>query len=428
MRKLNIFVVISLIFATVASITCYSNTAFADSEVIFPDPGLNQSICIELGIDYGDPIMQSQLDNLTELTASDMGIVDITGISNCTSLVLLELYRNNISDISQLEGLTNLTQIGFDSNNISDISVLSTLPNLVSIELEYNDITDLSPLSSLSNLLQINIGNNNISDIGPLSSLSSLSQLWAAGNKIDDLSPLSNLTNLIVLLAPLNNISNVSALANIPGIRVVELSYNNISDVSSLENLTSLSYLGLSYNCIENISSLVTPLNFEDSLYILSNPLNTNSFLIDIPALLDKGVSVENDTPYTLIYSAGLYGNISGLTYQLVGPGFNGTLVTAVPNSGHSFINWSDASIQNPRIDTNVSQNLSAVAYFSSPPVVVSTMANMIAIVLGAIIIFILLGYAFVEISNNGFTETVGATFMGIIGIIILEFVIVAAI
>ena len=53
-------------------------------------------------------------------------------------------------------------------------------------------------------------------------------------------------------------------------------------------------------------------------------------------------------------------------------------------------------------------------------------MANMIAIVLGAVLIVILLGFAFVEIKNNGLTEIVGVTFLGIIGLIVIEVIIVA--
>ena len=44
----------------------------------------------------------------------------------------------------------------------------------------------------------------------------------------------------------------------------------------------------------------------------------------------------------TLTYSAGTGGTISGTTPQSVAYGGSGTQVTAVPNTGYSFVNWSD--------------------------------------------------------------------------------------
>lgn len=80
-----------------------------------------------------------------------------------------------------------------------------------------------------------------------------------------------------------------------------------------------------------------------------------------------------------------------------------------------------------------LNENLNYGCYGCTPavvpatvPVVVSTMAQMIAIMVGAIIIFILIAYAFVEIKENGFTEAVGVTFMGVVGLIVIEIIIIA--
>ena len=70
-------------------------------------------------------------------------------------------------------------------------------------------------------------------------------------------------------------------------------------------------------------------------------------------------------TNYTLTYTAGPNGTISGTTPQTVSSGANGTPVTAVPNAGYHFVNWSDASIANPRTDTNVMANVSVTANFA---------------------------------------------------------------
>jgi hypothetical protein len=67
---------------------------------------------------------------------------------------------------------------------------------------------------------------------------------------------------------------------------------------------------------------------------------------------------------YTLTYTAGLHGSLSGTTLQTVNYGGSGTEVIAVPATNYQFINWSDGSTDNPRTDTNVTADISVTANF----------------------------------------------------------------
>ena len=69
---------------------------------------------------------------------------------------------------------------------------------------------------------------------------------------------------------------------------------------------------------------------------------------------------------YTLTYIAGSNGNISSTSSQSVSFGGSGTAVTAMPNAGYAFTNWSDGLTANPRTDANVSSNLTVTANFIS--------------------------------------------------------------
>lgn len=69
-------------------------------------------------------------------------------------------------------------------------------------------------------------------------------------------------------------------------------------------------------------------------------------------------------TNYTLAYSAGAGGTITGSTTQVVVSGEDGTAVTAVPADGFAFLDWSDDVTDNPRTDTNVDDDLSVTANF----------------------------------------------------------------
>ncbi len=70
---------------------------------------------------------------------------------------------------------------------------------------------------------------------------------------------------------------------------------------------------------------------------------------------------------YTLTYTAGTGGTISGAPYltQTVSYGADGTTVTAVSNPGYHFLGWDDGSTDNPRTDINVTSNISVTANFA---------------------------------------------------------------
>lgn len=68
---------------------------------------------------------------------------------------------------------------------------------------------------------------------------------------------------------------------------------------------------------------------------------------------------------YTLTYSAGANGSISGTSPQTVNYGSNGSAMTAVPNTGYHFVNWSDGSVANPRTDANVTNNVTVTVNFA---------------------------------------------------------------
>ena len=68
---------------------------------------------------------------------------------------------------------------------------------------------------------------------------------------------------------------------------------------------------------------------------------------------------------YTLTYTAGAGGSISGTTPQSLAYGADGTLVTATPGLGYHFVSWSDAYPTAARTDLNVTANKSVTASFA---------------------------------------------------------------
>ena len=68
---------------------------------------------------------------------------------------------------------------------------------------------------------------------------------------------------------------------------------------------------------------------------------------------------------FTLTYTAGSGGSISGTTPQTVDYDKDSTPVTAVPDTNYHFVDWSDADTNATRTDTNVTADLSVTANFA---------------------------------------------------------------
>ncbi|MCC5845762.1 MAG: DUF3494 domain-containing protein [Verrucomicrobia bacterium] len=89
----------------------------------------------------------------------------------------------------------------------------------------------------------------------------------------------------------------------------------------------------------------------------------------DLNVMDDITVEAEFVPEYTLTYTAGLGGSVSGDTLQTVAEGEDGTDVTALADPGFVFVDWSDGSTVNPRTDLNVMADITVEAQFVADPV-----------------------------------------------------------
>lgn len=90
-----------------------------------------------------------------------------------------------------------------------------------------------------------------------------------------------------------------------------------------------------------------------------------SSGLVKTETLTIKSDScVQTINYFTLNYTAGTGGSIIGNTTQKILPGKNGSTVTAQPNEGYVFSEWSDGSTNPTRKETNVDKNNTITAEF----------------------------------------------------------------
>lgn len=315
--------------------------------VLYKDKNLEKAIRSSTGITEGD-IFKCDLDLVSTLVVSGIGITDLEGLQYVSNLIHLDLSNNRITDVTPLRPLTKLTNLYLKGNQIADYSPLAAvynqlklrdfnmnftgiydknmeteiriktgkltgdltledlqsivelnlnkkeisdlqgiqyLTNLKKLYLKDNSIKFIEPLKNLIGLEILSLNNNNIDNIKPLGYLKNLVELDLLGNKLTDISPLMELAKLKQLSLMNNKVSDISKLGNLVNLEVLVLQNNEISDISILQNLVNLNKLYLSINKVADISMLGKLSNLE-ILVLRSNQIS------DI-----KGIDAQKDFP-----------------------------------------------------------------------------------------------------------------------------------
>jgi uncharacterized repeat protein (TIGR02543 family) len=112
----------------------------------------------------------------------------------------------------------------------------------------------------------------------------------------------------------------------------------------------------------EQICGLRPATNYQLYLVLEDEEGNLQTEAISIKVTIKRKATTKT---YSLIYTAGVDGSISGEATQTVKHGANGTAVTAVADTGYQFVDWSDGITDNPRTDTFVTCNISVTANFA---------------------------------------------------------------
>ncbi len=159
------------------------------TEVVFPDPNLEQAILAKIGKDQ-PPITTDDLVGLTELDATERGICKLEGLRACTHLTTLKLGENRISDVLPLARLSQLTKLELHKNYLTDISPLAQLTNLIDLDLHRNFITDVNAIEKLTKLEKLDLSENCIRNIEPLRDLVHLNELRLYRNWVRDVNAL----------------------------------------------------------------------------------------------------------------------------------------------------------------------------------------------------------------------------------------------
>ena len=296
--------------------------AVARAAVEIPDSNLRTAIETALGKASGAPITADEMATLTELTARDANISNLTGLEHATHLTRLELVGNNIGDVSVLTGLTKLTLLFLDNNRISNLSPLAELTRLTHLGAEGNRISDISVLAGLTSLTWLRLWDNSISNISPLAGLTQLTELYLKNNNISDISPLvenTGLGNGDQVLLNGNPLSHSSINTHIPTLQ-------GRGVVVEFDNRTPQTIRKISGDAQEGLPGA---------------PL-ANQFVVEVQ---DENHAAFEGVPITFTVSSG-GGNLSVASTTTDKNGRAESILTVGPNPGTNTVTVSVAGIQ----------------------------------------------------------------------------------
>ena len=269
-----------------------------------PDQNFEQEL-INLGYDnlIDQYVLTSDISGVTDLFLNGIGVSDLTGVEDFSSLTILECEFNQLSSLD-LSQNSNLTSLNCSNNQLTTLDV-SQNSNLTSLSCQYNQLTNLN-INGLSNLLDLNCEVNQLTSLD-VSQNPNLFLLHCYDNQLTTL--IVNGANNLVDLHCSNNQLTTLDLSNNIALNTLNCSMNQITTLD-VNNIISLSQ----FDCYDNqITSLdlsnnvaLTYLNCSNNNLNCLNVKNGYNLNLNIFTFLNDSltcVEVDNVTYSTAAWS-----------------------------------------------------------------------------------------------------------------------------
>ena len=237
----------------------------------------------------------------TELYLSSRGIYDISVLSQCPKLIVLDLSGNPLEGVGVLKQLSSLRTLNLAYTNLTDseLRIVMGIRSLRWLNISGNDalsgeVVDelLATLSGCevihdelrykiklgtqtlqSNITELTMPSQRLGSIGPLRKCTKLRTVDLSQNYLSDLTPLSGNTEMVSLLLKGNRIQSCEGLYPLVRLETLDLSDNRVSDVSALSGCMYLSWLDLSNNALSYLTPLYSCINLRH-LDLRGNPVS----------------------------------------------------------------------------------------------------------------------------------------------------------
>lgn len=130
-------------------VTCVHTNLIA--QVSFNSPEFESAVRYHLGLSEADAITVVQLDTITQINLSGIGLSDIGDIRMLSNLKTVNLSNNNINDIKPLVLMETLQKVDLSNNQLESINMLAfSFAKEMEIDVAFNYISDFSIFNTLT--------------------------------------------------------------------------------------------------------------------------------------------------------------------------------------------------------------------------------------------------------------------------------------
>ena len=374
------------------------------------DENLELAILDTLDIEEGEILTQDDMEQLSELEVDSEvygEIGDLSGLEYATNLEKLDLASHDVTNISALVFLTNLEYVDLSDNRVYSVPEFNDLSNLEYFNLSFNYIDveeyvdELELIEENNEDVDLNYENQqekpNYEVTLDVSPADSSEDVELSG---DGVYKLGEEVTLGIEILEENEYEFLGWEDTREGeIVSEEKNYSfNIEEDSyfigvleekeiEVEYSLEISIIGMGevdidpdkdeYKEGEEITLEAIPsedfIKWKGDIDVLEDiESSSNTFSINDNISLEAHFEEEEIAPmeepilpsFTLTYTAGEGGWIEGSAEQSVDEGDDGEEVEAIPDKGYYFVEWDDGIEDNPRQDTNVTQDIDVKAEF----------------------------------------------------------------
>lgn len=127
------------------------HTPLFAQNVTFRSTGIENRVKYHLGLSASDNITRAQLDTITQLNLSGMGLTDIYDLRKMPRIRQIDLSHNKIDDVRPLALLDSLCHLDLSYNQLENINMLA-FSNAIKMEVDvsFNKISDFSLFDTLT--------------------------------------------------------------------------------------------------------------------------------------------------------------------------------------------------------------------------------------------------------------------------------------
>lgn len=220
----------------------------------------------------------SQFTNLNTLVIEYQNVTEIPDLSHLP-LVRVDFSNNAVTDISGLSGCKEIKVLQLKNNPINDISALQDLKQLEVLDVSFTQVSDLSPVVS-DKLKALYLEFSNLKDFSVLKECPSIEDIRVSNATKEEIGHLLQIKNLKNFSVYEGEVDSLEMFLSVPGLRGLELAgCSNLTSLDGIENFPELTFLGLAGTGIESFPEHF----YHDKLEVLEV---TGTGITDFKALL----------------------------------------------------------------------------------------------------------------------------------------------